>query len=149
MAQPPGKPRRAWWTLSLAARATARPHRSLVNRVQLPVPGDALEQVGTSSRIAQAQPIARAGPAKAAKKPSPVVATSRPPNRSNSARRIAPWRPGAPASGDPPAVLPARWTRRRTTLDQRSMLMFHARKSKLVEAGPPVDVTVRSTSSSS
>jgi hypothetical protein len=40
-----------------------------------------------ASRIAHAQLIARAGPAKAAKKPSPVVATSRPPKRSSSARK--------------------------------------------------------------
>jgi hypothetical protein len=40
------------------------------------------------SRIALAQLIARAGPAKAAKKPSPMVATSRPPKRSGSTRRI-------------------------------------------------------------
>jgi len=41
-----------------------------------------------ADRIAQAELIARAGPAKAANKPSPVVATTQPPNRSSSARRI-------------------------------------------------------------
>ena len=41
-----------------------------------------------ADRIAQAELIARAGPAKAATKPSPVVATTQPPNRSSSARRI-------------------------------------------------------------
>jgi hypothetical protein len=48
-----------------------------------------------ADRIAQAELIARAGPAKAANKPSPVVATSQPPNRSSSARRsgitLLPW----------------------------------------------------------
>jgi hypothetical protein len=50
---------------------------------------DSRPRVRTASRIAHAQLIARAGPAKAANKPSPAVSISRPPNRSSSARTTA------------------------------------------------------------
>lgn len=40
----------------------------------------------TASRMAQAHRMARAGPSKVAKKPSPAVSTSVPRNRSSSRR---------------------------------------------------------------
>jgi hypothetical protein len=61
----------------------------LIDRLDLlGVQADSGLDAQAADRIAQAELIARAGPAKAANKPSPVVATSQPPNRSSSARRI-------------------------------------------------------------
>src|SRR5438552_10313625 len=68
------------------------PHPGLVLSSHSPVWSPALISIPsgpTPSRMAQAQRMARAGPSKVARKPSPVVLTSRPRKRVSSRRTSA------------------------------------------------------------